>query len=90
MADIESRVTSVESRVNELDGRVTRCEDHITDFRRDCDKDMTNLQCRIDEKIELLIKNSDTIKMILLYVVLPLIVILGGLVGIKIVWPSGG
>jgi hypothetical protein len=57
---------------------------HIKDDLGDCKEAIA----RIEGKLEVLVGKSDSMKMLLQYVVTPLLVILGALIGVKIVLPS--
>jgi|WetSurMetagenome_2_1015567.scaffolds.fasta_scaffold1991111_2 hypothetical protein len=50
--------------------------------------DIDTKQDTLSQALSGLIGKMDTTKMIIIYVVVPLIVILGGLVGIKIAFPT--
>jgi len=86
--DLETRVTNVEDRVSTLAGKVEIHGMQISDIKSDCAKEMTDLQTNFTDKLNLIARNSDNTLMILKYVVLPLIVILGGLIGVKIALPE--
>lgn len=53
-----------------------------------CYSTMTDSVTSIKTAIELLKANYDSTKLLIQWVVFPLVVILGGLVGIKILFPS--
>jgi len=73
LEDVERRLTRVE----------TVLEDVLNDMR-DIIDDLADLR----EKVASLVGQSNTTLMLLKYVVTPLIIILGALVGVKIVFPT--
>lgn len=85
--ELSDRVCSLEAKSNDHETRITTAESQIADIRTDCSKDMGSLSKSLDDRIILLMKNSDNTLFILKWVVLPLIIILGGLIGVKIALP---
>lgn len=62
-------------------------EDLIEELR----KDLARLEEKVDgiaEKVALLEGQHNIAELLVKWVIMPLVVLLGGLVGIKLVWPS--
>lgn len=60
----------------------------LEDLEKRVDKVETCVD-KLQESINQLIGQANTIKLLLAWVVLPLIIIVGGLVGVKIAMPTG-
>lgn len=65
----DNDITVLTSRINDLDVRVKALEIKIE---------------TLSAKIDMIANSNQTIKLILQYVVTPLLIILGGLIGVKI------
>lgn len=79
------------AEIQELKMRVEKLEACQNTHLLNCATSMGSVNAAlasVTEKISGVLKNSDTMLVLLRYVVTPLIVILGALVGIKIVMPA--
>mgnify|MGYP001562132367 CR=1 FL=1 len=53
---------------------------------------LSALEAKVDnleDTIKVMLSQAGTTNMLIKWVVLPLVIIMGGLVGIKLVWPAG-
>jgi hypothetical protein len=59
----------------------------VEENRRRIEK-LENCMDKVQQQLALLQGSQSTVKLLLQWVVVPLLVILGGLVGVKIAWPG--
>lgn len=85
--DIRSSLRSIYKKLNELNDEMSKTKENVSELKNEIQELKSRVE-KLEVKVALMLSYNHSLKLLLQYVVTPLLLILGALVGVKIVIPQ--